>query len=313
MATRRRRARTNYSSEKREAAVIDLRQKLELAAPPPAPEFRHIAVADLLAPDLPARTSMDPAALEELKLSIQQVGIIEPLVVSPEGDKYRVLAGNRRLLAARDLDLNEVPCVLRTDTDISPRAITAHENAFREDLNPAEEALYLKQLLELDCGGDTIHLAALVRRPLRHVEQRLRLLLGDAEVFQALVAGAIGPGVAEELNKVQDRSRRVMYLECAVKGGARLDMVRDWRVKGNLQDALLAQAEAPVIQGAAPRMNVAEPMRCTLCGSAEDAYEMQMLFVHRGCARYVERQRLAAEAAADPAANGEAPLAAPTG
>ena len=283
----------------REPEAASAPAKLVLMGESESPQFKHIAVADLLEPDIAARSTMNPHALCELKESIEQVGIIEPLVVSPEDGKYRVRAGHRRLIAARELGLVEVPCVIRRDSDISHRAITAHENAVREDLNPAEEARYFKELLELDCGGDCIVLAQLLRRPQRYVEDRLMLLAGDALVFEAMAAGLIGPGVAQELNKVLDPSRRAMYLDAAAKGGATIAMVRNWRVQGNLQDAMLAGATSAQVEWTAPRASAPEPMRCTLCGGSEDAYEMMIMYVHRGCARYVERTRLAA--AAEPA------------
>lgn len=253
---------------------------------PGAAEFRLIPVELLLEPLTAARETFDEAKLAELMESVRAVGILLPLIVDPEGDKYRVHAGHRRLIVARALHLPSVWCRVRLPGTISGEAVKVHENYFREDLNPAEEARFLNSLLASECGGDCDKLVALVKRPRDYVEGRLILLRGDTRVLDALAAGTIAIGVAHELNKIIDPARRMMYLDAAMTGGASVRTVREWRIQGNLDDG---NTPAPIAGVGDAGLNQAAPqeyrMECFLCHSDEDKHEMDFVHVHRSCRR----------------------------
>lgn len=241
--------------------------------------------ADLiLEPRRSSRKTMGEVELADLVDSIRAVGLIEPLVVEPEGGKFRTLAGHRRLVACKALDFAEIPCIVRQPGTVAGAAITSHENRFREDLNPAEEAHYFKGLLEEECQGDVDQLCAMVRHTRNYCEGRLLLLGGDPRVFEELTQGRVTIGVAEELNRVEDPGMRLVYLDAAVKGGATVTMVREWRVKSNM----LYGANSPTAPDAAPEGVAALPapaatMNCFICDDADDFWEMELLYVHRRC------------------------------
>jgi ParB/RepB/Spo0J family partition protein len=264
------------------------------------PEFRHVETGLLLEPMLASRETMDEARLAELIDSISKVGLIEPLVVKPEGPYYRILAGHRRFVSCKALGFTSIPCIVRPAADVAGEAVTAHENAFREDLNPAEEAKYFSRLLETQCGGDTDKLAELVRYSRERVEGRLLLLQGDQRVFEELGAGRITLGVARELNMVQDAGLRLSYLDAAVRGGASIQLVREWRIKANAMygEGIPAIADQPAAGMAAlpaPEFR----MCCFLCNDDSDVYEMELLYVHRRCRRIVLDRLLGKSSAAD--------------
>jgi ParB/RepB/Spo0J family partition protein len=245
-----------------------------------------IPIALIDDPIRPSRESFDEQKLEELIASIRDAGLIQPISVVVSGDRYRVLAGHRRLIACRALHHLVIRArVYPADTDLSA-VVQVHENVIREDLNPAEEATWWWELLEQHCGGDTNQLAGLLKLSREHVERRLALKTGDEDVFAALGQGLIGAGVAEELNRVKDRSRRVMYLDAAVRGGATRALIREWRSKGEALDAL--QGAAPVVDqvnagtgGAAPPPRLA----CELCDQGVESGAIETMYVHRHCRR----------------------------
>lgn len=251
---------------------------------------KSIPIEDLLEPLRPARETMDEVKLQDLIDSLSAVGLIEPLVVMPEGKKYRIYAGHRRFLAAKALGWSHVNCVIRSGADPGDEAITDHENAFREDLNPAEESRYYSHLLETKCSGDVDLLCARVRRSRAHVEGRILLSSGDQQVFDNLSAQRIQIGVAVELNKVNDAGLRLVYLDAAVRGGASVALVREWRIKANamygenlpdLADQPLTGVAAPI----APKLD----MGCFFCGSDEHLYMMELLYLHKFCRQAIER------------------------
>lgn len=242
----------------------------------------------VLAPKLAARETFDEVAMGELIDSIRAMGILQPLVVEEEGQFFRIHAGHRRSIAAGALELETVPCRIYRAGTIHGEAAKAHENAFREDLNPAEEAIWFNTLYETECGQDTNKLAALVKRPRAFVEDRLLLVQRDPDVFEALKAGLIKVGVAEELNLVTDRGQRMVFLTAAVQGGATRAWVKRWRqqYEAALQyDPQLPQGAA--VEGTQPPPKYDNPMRCFLCDKTDEAHTFMLLWVHGPCKRLV--------------------------
>lgn len=262
-------------------------------------ESREISVYLLLDPELPAREIFDEVKLQELILSIKQFGIIEPLIVFPDGERYRVAAGHRRLIASRALELATVPCRVYPNGASVAEALKHHENKIREDLNAADEARHFERLLDSQCDGDVDELVKLVGETRGYVEERLLLIKGDPRIFEALKDNVIGIGVARELNLVKDSSRRMMYLDAAMRGGASISMVRQWRMQGNAQDEQFPNGvalSAPLETTGLVKPQGTQPV-CIFCTSDEDQWEMEIMFVHRSCVRREERARRAEDAA----------------
>ena len=99
------------------------------------------------------RTQMDPASLEELAASIRAQGLMQPILVRPVGDalggeRYEIVAGERRWRAAQMAGLSEVPTLVREIPDESALAMALIENIQRENLNPLEEAQGLQRLID---------------------------------------------------------------------------------------------------------------------------------------------------------------------
>lgn len=248
------------------------------------PVYREIESTRIEAPDAPARMTMDEQKLHELIDSIREVGLIEPIVVRANGDKFQVLAGHRRFIACTALDMPTIPCIIRSVEHISSEAITLHENEHREDLNPAEQAVYFGKLLETVCEGDTDKLAARTHYTRGHVEGRLLLLKGDQGVFDALSRQQITIGVAVELNKVQDVGIRAVYLDAALKSGASVAMVREWRIRANsVYGSDLPVPPDAEIAGAAAMPPPTFTMDCMFCNASTEPWALELVYLHRWC------------------------------
>ena len=98
-------------------------------------------------PDQP-RKSFNEESLKELSQSIRVNGIIQPIVVKKTGEKYLIIAGERRYRASILAGLNEVPVIIKDYDDLQIKEISLIENLQREDLNPIEEAMAIKELME---------------------------------------------------------------------------------------------------------------------------------------------------------------------
>jgi len=112
----------------------------------PGEHIRNIELSKIVAnPDQP-RKEFDQVSLQELAISIQQHGIIQPLVVTPYKDKFRIVAGERRFRASQLAKLSKVPVVVRNHEELEELEISLVENVQRVDLSPLEQAVSIIKL-----------------------------------------------------------------------------------------------------------------------------------------------------------------------
>jgi ParB family chromosome partitioning protein len=167
------------------------------AAPGSAPGTLKIAV--LQPGKYQPRTRMDEGALYELAESIKAQGVMQPILVRPVGgSRYEVIAGERRMRAAKLAGLDEVPVLVKDVPDEAAAAMALIENIQREDLNPLEEAQGLKRLTE-EFGLTHEAAAQAVGRSRSAASNLLRLLQLTEPVQQLLMAGDIDMGHARAL------------------------------------------------------------------------------------------------------------------
>lgn len=150
-------------------------------------------------PDQPRRT-FDPEALDELAESIRQKGVIQPLIVRPLGKpgQYEIVAGERRWRAAQKARLHQVPVLVRELNDTEVLEIAIIENVQRADLNPLEEALAYRQLMDR-FGHTQEKIAEALSRSRSHIANTLRLLSLPEEVQSMVSTGKLSAGHARAL------------------------------------------------------------------------------------------------------------------
>lgn len=145
------------------------------------------------------RTNMDRDSLEELAASIKSQGIIQPILVRPiSDDRYEIIAGERRWRAAQIAQLAEVPVLVRDIPDEATLAVALIENIQREDLNPVEEAMGLKRLMD-EFALTHEEMAKSVGRSRTAVTNLIRLLSLSHGARQLLEHGKIEMGHARAL------------------------------------------------------------------------------------------------------------------
>lgn len=166
---------------------------------PTAAMVQRIAV-DRIAPnpDQP-REHMDPDALDDLAASIARDGVIQPVVVRPDGSAFLLIAGERRWRAAQQAGLTEIPAVVHHISDPADSLrLALVENIQRRDLNPLEEARAYRELIQR-CGLTQEQLGEQVARSRSTVTNLLRLLNLPAPIQTALASGEITMGHARAL------------------------------------------------------------------------------------------------------------------
>lgn len=153
------------------------------------------------------RKDFDEDALLELSDSIKQFGILQPLVVQKKNDYYEIIAGERRWRAAKLAGLKEIPVVIKTYTNQEIVEISLIENIQRENLNPIEEAMAYKRLLEeFNLKQDEV--AERVSKSRTAVTNSMRLLKLCDKVQQMVVDDMITTGHARALLAIDDEEQQ---------------------------------------------------------------------------------------------------------
>ncbi|MBI5970151.1 MAG: ParB/RepB/Spo0J family partition protein [Deltaproteobacteria bacterium] len=159
--------------------------------------FRLCPIGDISPSSVQPRKRFEDAALRDLASSIKEQGIIEPLVARKTPNGIELIAGERRLRAAKLAGLKEVPIIIREASDEECLLLAIIENIQREELNPVEEAEGYKNLIGLGLSQDEV--AKKVGKDRATVANHLRLLKLPPEVKDELVNGAITMGHARAI------------------------------------------------------------------------------------------------------------------
>lgn len=190
------------------APVIDVAEEEKVEG-----RLLSVPIEDIVRNTQQPRRHFDQEKMDELARSLDAYGLLQPIVVQELGDgKYELIAGERRLRAAKQLKWERLPCVVRkgTETDRSKLELALLENLQRRDLNPIEEAIAFKQLTtEYGMGQDDI--AKQLGRSRVAVTNSIRMLNLPAEVQQGLIEGKIGEGHARAILMVPSDEKRVRF------------------------------------------------------------------------------------------------------
>ncbi|SEQ16396.1 chromosome partitioning protein, ParB family [Lachnospiraceae bacterium RM5] len=162
------------------------------------------------------RKNFDEAALEELADSIKQFGIIQPVVVQKKGDYYEIIAGERRWRAAKVAKLKEIPVVIKDYTEQEIMEIALIENIQREDLNPIEESLAYKRLID-EYKLKQEDIAKKLSKSRTVITNSLRLLKLSKVVQEMLINGELSSGHARTLVVIEDEKKQEEFAYKIIK------------------------------------------------------------------------------------------------
>ncbi len=158
-----------------------------------------ISVSDLIRNRYQPRKTFDEESLEELTNSIRSRGIIQPIIARPSsGNKYEIIAGERRWLAAQRAGLHEVPVVVVNADDKKALEFGIVENVQRHDLNSIEEAEGYKRLID-EFSYDQEQVAKFIGKSRSHITNSLRLLTLSSYIIDLIKTNKISPGHAKIL------------------------------------------------------------------------------------------------------------------
>lgn len=165
--------------------------------------IHSIAISDISPNPKQPRKTFDESSLKELTQSIKQHGVVQPLVVTKDGNRYQLVAGERRLRAAKKAGLTEVPAVVRSLKELEQLEISIIENVQRVDLSPLEQALSIERLHE-QFSLSYAEIAAKLGKAVPTIHNIVRLLQLPEGGKEALQNNQISEGHARALLALKD-------------------------------------------------------------------------------------------------------------
>jgi len=181
-----------------------------------------VLIGDLIRNKYQPRKVFNKEKLQELTTSIKERGIIQPIIVRPSADqinKFEIIAGERRWLAAQNAGLNEIPVVVINVDNVKSLEFAIVENVQRQDLNPIEEARGYKRLID-DFNYNQEKLSQFIGKSRSYIANSLRLLSLPEEVLSMVEQGNLSAGHARSLiglNNSVDIAKKIIQKKLSVR------------------------------------------------------------------------------------------------
>jgi ParB family chromosome partitioning protein len=198
----------------------------EASEQPAGPSFEQLPLGRIDRNPRQPREAFDEESLQDLTTSIEAVGVLQPIVVRPSGDRYQIVMGERRVRAARTAGLERIPAIVRTTEDNQMLRDALLENVHREDLNPLEEAAAYKQLLA-DFGITQQELASRLGRSRPVIANAIRLLALPGSVQRRIAARTLSAGHANAVASLEDPVQQERLADRIVAEGMTVRMAEE--------------------------------------------------------------------------------------
>ncbi len=186
--------------------------------------IKEINITDIDPNIAQPRKKFDETKINELAQSIKQHGVVQPIIVKPQNGRYTLVVGERRWRAARIAGLTSIPAIIRDLDDRNIIEIALIENLQREDLNPIEEAVGIKQLIE-EYELTQEEIAERIGWSRSAVTNSLRLLLLDDEIKGYIEEGKISPGHARSILGIENSEMRMEIAKRIIEEGLSVRLV----------------------------------------------------------------------------------------
>ncbi len=172
--------------------------------------IKNIDLENIIVGESQPRIEFNELALEELRDSIIENGILQPIIVVKNGDNYEIVAGERRFRAAKMAKLETIPAIVRDYTKIQKAKLSLIENLQREELNPVEQSKALKTLKD-EFNLTQEEIANSIGKSRSYVTNQLRLLNLPDIVLEGISNNFISVGHAKELLSIKDNERILKF------------------------------------------------------------------------------------------------------
>lgn len=248
----------------------------------PIPQFKIISIDLIDDPERPIRKDMTPQSVEDLVLSIKQVGLIEPIVVKPKNLRYEVIAGHRRKYACELAKIVEVPCYVMSVNNEQTEMLKIHENLYRSEVKPSDEAEHFKYLIEKH-KFTPIKVSELIGKSPSYVSDRLAIFNYPQFLRDAMDKKQITFSVARELARIDDLKTMSEYVFYAIRNGLTQEGAHKW-----VQDFNRSKEQPQITENVYMDPEYNEPVvehvgQCIYCKENIKLLEADVVYIHPVC------------------------------
>jgi len=251
-------------------------------------EIKEIQLSKILVGEHEQRLSLDDDKLDGLVVSIMRVGILQPLIVREQDSEFHLVAGHRRLAAAKKANLKSVPCIIRSGDDVQTNEVVFAENFFRKDLSPVELACALKDVREKGEIG-LAELADGFHRSEHWVVRMIAIADWPGDVQEAIHNEQLSVSAGSNLAVVTDDSYRSFLVRNAVEQGATARTTASWlQAWRAMQPAEEAITSEPVEGRAAPVPAIPQAP-CFICSEVYKVNEVSHVPICGDCIKLIKQ------------------------
>lgn len=245
-------------------------------------QIQNIGIDLIDDPQAPMRSGMDDEKLDELANSIKVHGLIQPITLRKVGARYEVIAGHRRFKASKRAGMPLVASIVRMLDDAKTDELRMAENLYREDVNPVDEARYIRRMIDVH-ACEPAQLASMTGKSEAYLRGRYEILDFPPYLVEAVEKGELGLTAAQWLERITDETIRREYTLFAVRQGLTGARARAWYEswKAGTLPREAHTYHAPETQTSAEPIPIYDV--CVLCRMREDITKMRMHYGHADC------------------------------
>ena len=236
------------------------------------------------------RLNIDPVGIEELAQSISEIGLLQPILVAVDGDRFEVVFGHRRYLACKKLELLKIRSIIRVMTPQEIGIARATENISRKDLTPFEEAATYDNLIR-EYGLTLAQVAQKMGKSAGVIKRRMDLLRMPSTLQQAVHKKQISMAVAEELWPISDTTDLDYYLSFALDGGCTTEVARTWCKEWRDAKRRKANNNEPTASQLAPNEPRPIYVTCDMCMGPMELGQEVVLRVCPDCFKILKQTK----------------------
>jgi len=249
-------------------------------------EVKDVPIGKIKVGEHVQRLVIEDDTISELAASIARIGIVNPLLVSADGDKYLLVAGHRRLQAAKRCGLTTVPCIVASAEKNVDTEISFAENLFRKDLSPLELACAVKDVLDKNVMP-LEELAAGLNRSAEWVRRMVAMLDWPQDVLEAIHAGWLSIAAAHNVALITEDTYRKFLLRNAEDSGATARTTAAWLQAWRSMAPAEQAITAPPVSGESRTTPMVPQAPCIACGEVFRTDELSHVPVCAGCIRAI--------------------------
>lgn len=245
-------------------------------------QIQEISLDQIDAPKLAMRSDIHDEGIEELAKSIRDIGLIQPIVLKPVGERYEIIAGHRRVVASKLAGLILISAIVRNPSDSDATVLKLHENLLRRDVNPVDEAVFLATIMKEE-KYNLKQICEMTRRSESYISSRLEILDYPNYLIEAVGNKQVSLGAAHWLNKITDEKTRRNYTGYGMQGGISVKRAQAWFDSWDRGLNYSNPLEIKEEDEKTGEQKTVHKEQCILCGGYDVPDAMMLYYAHMEC------------------------------